>query len=109
MGERMYGRAERMSSTGAGRDSACAAGFVLTGRSVLPGFPGPRSSLSDLMDTRMSRTAVFEPSTAGSSSRDLGANQLGPLSVLVLSAWCGLVSGLLEVGVVGVAETDFIG
>jgi len=29
---------------------------------------------------------------------DPAANRLGPLAILVLSAWCGLISGLLEVG-----------
>jgi arylsulfatase A-like enzyme len=48
----------------------------------------------------ISRTAVFEePRTAGSSSQDRAANRLGPVTILVLSAWCGLVSGLLEVGI----------
>ncbi|MFI5455378.1 MAG: sulfatase [Isosphaerales bacterium] len=47
----------------------------------------------------ISRTDVFEGAgTVASPSRDLAANRLGPLAILVLSAWCGLVSGLLEVG-----------
>jgi len=45
-----------------------------------------------------SRTAVFEE--AGSLSQDLVANQLGFFPLLMLSAWCGLASGLLEVGVI---------
>jgi arylsulfatase A-like enzyme len=45
-----------------------------------------------------SRTAVFEEADpAGSPSRDLPDHRPGPLSFLVLSAWCGLVAGLLEV------------
>jgi arylsulfatase A-like enzyme len=48
-----------------------------------------------------SRTAVFEEAgPTGSSSRDLAASPPGFLTLLVLSAWCGLVSGLLEVGVI---------
>ena len=44
------------------------------------------------------RTDVFEE--AGSLSPDLVAQRLGLLPFLMLSAWCGLVSGLLEVGVI---------
>jgi len=44
------------------------------------------------------RTDVFEEAgTVASPSRDLAASRLGPLAFLILSAWCGLVSGLLEV------------
>jgi len=43
-----------------------------------------------------SRTAVVEE--AGSLSHDLVAQPLKLLPFLMLSAWCGLVSGLLEVG-----------
>jgi arylsulfatase A-like enzyme len=43
-----------------------------------------------------SRTAIVEE--PGSSSRDLAGDPLGLLSLLILSAWCGLVAGLLEVG-----------
>jgi arylsulfatase A-like enzyme len=46
-----------------------------------------------------SRTDVFEEAgTVASPSRDLAANRLGLLAILGLLAWCGLVSGLLEVG-----------
>src|SRR4051794_29027305 len=44
--------------------------------------------------TQLPDTALDEP------SRGLATTRPGPLSLLVLSAWCGLVSGLLEVGVV---------
>jgi arylsulfatase A-like enzyme len=48
----------------------------------------------------MSRTAVTdEAGAADMSSQDLAANRLGPFSILVLSAWCGLISGPLEVGI----------
>jgi len=47
----------------------------------------------------ISRTDVFEEAgTVASPSQALAAIRLGPLAILVLSAWCGLVSGLLEVG-----------
>jgi hypothetical protein len=47
-----------------------------------------------------SRTAVVEETgPTRSPSRDDPANWLGPLTLLVLSAWCGIVAGLLEVGV----------
>ncbi len=46
----------------------------------------------------MSQDSVFgEAGTADSPSQDLDADGLGPLSLLVLSAWCGLVAGLFEV------------
>ncbi len=48
-----------------------------------------------------SRTAVCEGSApADSSCRDLAARPPGLLTLLVLSAWCGLVAGLLEVGTI---------
>jgi arylsulfatase A-like enzyme len=46
----------------------------------------------------ISRTAVIEEAgTDVSRSRDLATNRLRPLTLVVLSAWCGLVSGLIEV------------
>jgi len=45
-----------------------------------------------------SQMAVSEKT--GASSQDLSAQRLNPLALLVLSAWCGLVSGLLEVGTI---------
>jgi len=46
----------------------------------------------------ISRTDVSEEAgTVASPSRNLAASRLGPLTFLILSAWCGLVSGLLEV------------
>jgi arylsulfatase A-like enzyme len=48
-----------------------------------------------------SRTAVLEKvGPAGSSARDLAPGRRKPLPILVLSAWCGLVSGWLEVGTI---------
>ncbi len=47
------------------------------------------------------RTAVVKPASgAGSISQDLVARPLGPFSILGLAAWCGVVSGLLEVGTI---------
>ncbi|MGP0063556.1 MAG: sulfatase [Isosphaeraceae bacterium] len=44
-------------------------------------------------------TAISEQtSPAGSSSLALDANRPGVMAFLILSAWCGLVSGLLDVG-----------
>ena len=46
-----------------------------------------------------SRTAVFEEAgPTGSLSQDLSPSGLGPMPLLLLSAWCGLTAGLLEVG-----------
>ena len=41
-----------------------------------------------------------EASTAGSSLQDPVANRLGLIPIVFLSAWCGLVAGLLEVGTI---------
>src|SRR5262245_57147595 len=49
----------------------------------------------------ISRTAVLnEPGTIGASTPDVAMNRLGFRSLLLLSAWCGLVAGLLEVGTI---------
>ncbi len=56
------------------------------------------------------RPAVHEESgTAGSSSGDLEASapRLGFVHLLILSAWCGLASGLLEVGALVVRKEAF--
>ena len=46
-----------------------------------------------------SRTAVFDESgAAGPSSHHLAANRPGTFPLLILSAWCGILAGLLEVG-----------
>ena len=56
----------------------------------------------------ISRTAVFtEAGTVGSSTPDLAANRLGFISLLLLSAWCGLVAGLLEVGTIVLRKQVF--
>ncbi len=53
-------------------------------------------------------TSVFEEAgTAGSPSRDRGTNRLGPWSLLLLLSWCGLVAGLLEVGVIVLRKRTF--
>src|SRR4051794_2427220 len=47
-----------------------------------------------------SQTAVFqEAGTAGSSAQHRATDGLRPAALLVLSAWCGLISGLLEVAI----------
>jgi arylsulfatase A-like enzyme len=47
------------------------------------------------------RTAVSKAAgTVGSSTQDLATDRLGLVLLLFLSAWCGLVAGLLEVGTV---------
>jgi arylsulfatase A-like enzyme len=56
----------------------------------------------------ISRTAVFKDAgTAGSSIPDLAMNRLGFISLLLLSAWCGLVAGLLEVGTIVLRKQVF--
>ena len=56
----------------------------------------------------ISRTAVVtEAGTAGLSTPDLAMNRLGFLSLLLLSAWCGLVAGLLEVGTIVLRKQVF--
>jgi arylsulfatase A-like enzyme len=48
----------------------------------------------------ISQTTVHEESgIAGTSSSDRIAVQAGSLSILLLSGWCGLIAGLLEVGI----------
>jgi arylsulfatase A-like enzyme len=54
------------------------------------------------------RTAVIREAEADvSRPRNLARIRLRPLSLLVLSAWCGLVSGLLEVAVIVVRKHTF--
>ena len=49
----------------------------------------------------MGRSGVdAEVASNGLPARDLAAKRLGLFPLLVLSAWCGLVSGLLEVGII---------
>ena len=56
----------------------------------------------------ISRTAVAqEAGTVGSSTPDLATNRLGFISLLLLSAWCGLVAGLLEVGTIVLRKQVF--
>jgi arylsulfatase A-like enzyme len=51
--------------------------------------------------TRTSGTAVFpEIAPAGAPLPALGADRLRPHELLIVSAWCGLVSGPLEVGMI---------
>src|SRR6266481_6189110 len=56
----------------------------------------------------ISRTDVFtEAGMASSSTPDLVANRLGLISLVFLSAWCGLVAGLLEVGTIVLRKQMF--
>ena len=56
----------------------------------------------------ISRTAmVTGPGTSGSFTPNLGTHRPGFLSLLLLSAWCGLVAGLLEVGTIIVRKQVF--
>jgi arylsulfatase A-like enzyme len=50
---------------------------------------------------------VGEDGSSDSPSPDLAANRWGLLSFLMLSAWCGLVSGLLEVGIIVLRKRTF--
>jgi arylsulfatase A-like enzyme len=53
-------------------------------------------------------TAVSKKAgTVVSSPPDLMANRLGSISLLCLSAWCGLVAGLLEVGTIVLCKQVF--
>jgi arylsulfatase A-like enzyme len=54
------------------------------------------------------RTDVFkEPDTVVAARPDLAVNRLGPLALLAVSAWCGLVSGLAEAGTIVVRKRLF--
>ncbi len=50
---------------------------------------------------------VAAASATGSTSEDPVAHHLGPFSILGLSAWCGVVSGLLEVGTIVLRKHTF--
>jgi arylsulfatase A-like enzyme len=52
-------------------------------------------------------SALEQTESAGSSARDAGLDRSGPLSLLVLSVWCGLVAGLLEVGTIILRKQTF--
>jgi arylsulfatase A-like enzyme len=52
-------------------------------------------------------TVVEQVGAAGSVSRDLVGNHLGIASFLGLSAWCGVISGLLEVGTIVLRKQSF--
>jgi hypothetical protein len=45
--------------------------------------------------------------TIASPSQELAARGLGPFSILILASWCGLVSGLLEVGTIVLRKRTF--
>ena len=57
----------------------------------------------------ISRTAVSREARHGRARRrrDCAANRPGPVSLLLLSAWCGLVAGLLEVGTIVLRKQMF--
>ncbi len=54
------------------------------------------------------RTSVVKPASvvAGATHEPVAAT-LGPVSILSLSAWCGVVSGLLEVGTIVLRKQTF--
>ena len=55
----------------------------------------------------ISQTIVHEEhGTAATSSPERFEARLGPLSILLLSGWCGLVAGLLEVAVTVVRQAN---
>jgi arylsulfatase A-like enzyme len=49
--------------------------------------------------------SVDDVDTAESTATDFAAGRLGLISVLVLTSWCGLVAGLLEVGAILVRKS----
>ena len=49
--------------------------------------------------------SVEDVATAGSTNRDLAAEGPGLISVLVLTSWCGLVAGLVEVAAIVVRKS----
>ncbi len=55
----------------------------------------------------ISTTDVKEAGTVGSSHADPMADRLGFRSLLVLSAWCGLIAGWLEVATIVVRKQVF--
>jgi arylsulfatase A-like enzyme len=56
----------------------------------------------------ISRSFVFtEPGTGGSSTEDLAIKRPGFISLLLLSAWCGLIAGLLEAGTIALRKQVF--
>src|SRR5690242_7867522 len=56
----------------------------------------------------ISRTAVFkEAGTVGSSTPVPATNRTTFISLLLVSAWCGLVAGLLEVGTIVIRKHVF--
>ena len=70
--------------------------------------PRPRGFTRTLWTLMISRTAVVtKAGTAGSSTPSLATNRLGFISLLLLSAWCGLVAGLLEVGTIVLRKQVF--
>ena len=71
--------------------------------SPLIGLPSARISFTrnDLDADDQSDCCRQKATCIGSSTADLAENRrLGLISILVLSAWCGLIAGLLEVGTI---------
>jgi hypothetical protein len=52
-------------------------------------------------------TAAPRAETDGAAAASGAAKQAGILSLLILSAWCGLISGLLEVTTIVLRKTAF--
>jgi arylsulfatase A-like enzyme len=71
--------------------------------------PRPREFYSHPVQTQMfGRTALSKAAgTVGSSTPDLASNRLGLVLLLFLSAWCGLIAGLLEVGTIVIRKQAF--
>jgi methionine biosynthesis protein MetW len=86
--EKMYGRAERMSSTGAGRGSVGTAGLVLTGCSVLSRLTMALERLSERYaeHNRLERGAGFV--FAGPERAELFRRQVGGPGRRVLDLGC---------------------
>jgi arylsulfatase A-like enzyme len=75
----------------------------------MAGMPGPRLAFGSRTLTPMIMgTALSEDAgRAAMSLPDLPDRGLGLLSLLILSTWCGLVAGLLEVGTIVVRKRWF--
>src|SRR5580704_17301930 len=52
-------------------------------------------------------TALDETGFTASPPRDIDSKRTGLISLLLLSAWCGLVAGLLEVATIVLRKTAF--
>ena len=69
-------------------------------------YPG-NAKIYGIMSMTSRSGEVGTDSSSGSSPSDPASNRWGLLSFLMLSAWCGLVSGLLEVGMIVLRKRTF--